>query len=151
MIWAPLAGGGARNGYRYRDTLDPLASEELIESYEDSLAAVTALAQDRHADLGQWRGHGAALSVYAQWAVQGLRARDLITAHEWKSRLEVLATLQQRNGLYRGYPGLHYGRTSSWEAPGWWGTDVHAQHCEDLIAKAPQRYSMELFGRGGQQ
>lgn len=145
MIWVPLAGGGALNGYRYRDTLQPLCDAELIEAYDDAFTRVTAVAQAPRADIGPWRGHAAALSVYVQWAVQGLRGRNLITAQEWRTRLEWLAKLQQRNGLYRGYPGLHYGRPSSWEAPSWWGTDVHAQHRAALIAQAPQHYSVEVF------
>lgn len=146
MIWVPLPG---RGGYRYRDTLRPLANRDLLESHGDALRRVEALSQEPLGDcLGEWRGHGPALSVYIQWAVYALRDRALITADESLQRLETIARLQQRNGLYPGCKGIHYGRSSGWEAPPWWATDIHAQHREKLISLWPERYSEELFAHG---
>ncbi|RIT36805.1 hypothetical protein D2E76_16260 [Mycobacteroides abscessus] len=151
MIWVPLAGGGPHNGYRYRDTLRPLSNEDLTESHADALARIEAFAHDRTADLQEWRGHSAALSVYVQWAVYGLLARDLITRSESLRRFERLALLQQKDRLHPGYPGIHYGRPGSWEAPRWWGSDIHKQHQDELIATAPQHYSSEGFKHWAQQ
>lgn len=145
MIWTPLSGGGPLNGYRYRDTLRPLTNQDVVDSLVDAQARIYALAQDPHAPLGEWQEHGPALSVYAQWAVYALHERELITKEESQQRLKRLADIQQRNGLYRGDPGIHYGRSRGWEAPSWWGTDIHRQHQVQLIAAQPQHYSAELF------
>lgn len=145
MIWTPLPGGGSLNGYRYRDTLRPLSNQDLQESVEDSGARIEELAQDPAAPLGEWHEHGPALSVYAQWAVMALLERELITRDEYLRRLARLAQLQQRDGLYRGFPGIHYGRSRGWEAPSWWGTDIHQQHRQQLIAAQPEQYSREHF------
>lgn len=151
MIWTPLPGGGSLNGYRYRDTLRPLTNQDLLASLDDARARVEALAQDPNAPLGEWQGHGPALSVYAQWAIYALLDRGLITKDDYLRRLEQLAHIQQKNGLYRGYPGIHYGRSTGWEAPPWWGTDVHQHHQNQLIAARPQHYSLAMFEHWGSQ
>lgn len=151
MIWTPLPGGGPLNGYRYRDTLRPLTNEDLVESLDDAQARIEALSQDPQAPLGQWQDHGPALSVYAQWAVYALHDRALITKDEWTRQLKRLADIQQRGGLYSGYPGIHYGRSRGWEAPPWWASDIHQQHQDELIAKRPQHYSRDLFGHWSRQ
>lgn len=145
MIWVPLAGGGRLNGYRYRDTLHPLTDRELAESYDDGLARVVALSEDPLADLGEWDGHGPALSVYVQWAVYALRDRHIIDQDGWKARLGRLALIQRRGGLHPGYRGIHYGRPGGWEAPRWWGSDLHVQHRCELIERWPADYSSGRF------
>lgn len=151
MIWVPLSGGGPLNGYRYRDALRPLADRELVESYDDGLARVVALSQVPSASLGEWAGRGPALSVYVQWAVYALRDRQIITWEESNLRFEQLARIQRRDGLYAGYRGIHYGRPDGWEAPRWWGSDVHRQHRCELISRWPASYSRELFTQWSQK
>ncbi|WP_074332410.1 hypothetical protein [Mycobacteroides abscessus] len=129
----------------------PLADDDLVDSQADALARIEALAVDRGADLGQWQGNGPALSVYVQWAIYALRGRNLISMEESLLRLGRVAVLQQKNRLYPGHPGIHYGRPGGWEAPIWWGTEVHKQHQLELIARAPQHYSMERFEYWAQQ
>lgn len=145
MIWVPLSGGGPLNGYRYRDTLRPLALQELIESHDEATALVEELAKSRSAPLGLWRARGPALSVYAQWAVYALRERDAITQEVFLARLERLAQLQQRNRLYRGFPGIHYGSSAGWEAPPWWSGPLHLEHQALLMVKNPDHYTQALF------
>lgn len=145
VIWVPLAGGGRLNGYRYRDALRPLTDRELTESYNDGLVRVEALSQDPSAELGEWAGHGPALSVYVQWGVYAMRDRRIIDMDECKARLERLALIQRRDGLHPGYRGIHYGRSGGWEAPRWWGSDLHAQHQCELIQRWPADYSSGLF------
>lgn len=145
VIWVPLAGGGPSSPFRYRDALGPLDSPELIQSCAAALDRLERLAVDPSADLGEWVGHGPALSVYAQWAVYALRDRQLIDSGAAQLRLGRLAQLQHKGGLGPSYPGIHYGKSSGWSAPSWWGGDMHAVHQAELIGMAPQRYSTERF------
>lgn len=152
MIWVPLSGGGPNNGYRYRDTLRSLATPELQETYTEALGLIEQLAEDRSAPLGDWKDYGPALSVLAQWAVYALRDRGILATtktdgqkSETDQHLAHLARLQQKNGLYQGFPGIHYGNSRGWQAPPWWGTAVHQHHQEQLIALNPAAYSCEHF------
>lgn len=145
VIWVPLAGGGQNSGHRYREALRPLDSPELVQSYGAALGCLERLAADPCADLGEWVGHGPALSVYAQWAVYALRDRQLIDRDIAHARLGRLAQLQHKGGLGPSYPGIHYGKSSGWSAPSWWGGDMHVVHQAELIRIAPERYSIERF------
>ncbi|SIE16481.1 hypothetical protein [Mycobacteroides abscessus] len=151
MIWAPLPGGGYENGYRYRDTLRPLATPELNESYTEALALIEELAQNPAAQLGDWKDRGPALSVYAQWAVYALRDRGVLTGEEAVNHFKHLAALQQKNGLYQGFPGIHYGKSIGWLAPKWWETGTHKRHQAELRKKNPAHYTKELFEYWGSQ
>ncbi|SHU65807.1 Uncharacterised protein [Mycobacteroides abscessus subsp. abscessus] len=154
MIWTPLPGGGPNNGYRYRDTLRPLATQELQETYVEALGLIEQLAEDPAAPLGDWKGHGPALSVLAQWAVYALRDRGILSTtkpgddqlSETDQQLLRLARLQQKGGLYQGFPGIHYGKSIGWQAPTWWGAEAaHQHHQEQLIALNPEVYTREHF------
>lgn len=137
-IWVPSPGLGADNGYRYRDALCALDSPELIEAHNLSLLAIELHANDSGSDLGEWTRHGPALSVYNMWAVYALEKHGVISADEVTCRLKHVAELQRV---------LHYGRSAGWLAPPWWGTDVHHQHQRALIARDPDRYTVDSFRR----
>jgi hypothetical protein len=87
-MWVPLAAGGPANGYRYRDTLRPLATEELLESHDEAMGRVGDLSGNSSASLGEWEGRGPALSVYAQWTVYALYDREVVDIDESKRRLK---------------------------------------------------------------
>lgn len=141
-----MSGRGSTDGYRYREALRPLHVPELTEAFEQALHKVSALAADPGAELDEWNGYGPALSAYAMWAVYALRDRGVFDGQETKDRLKQLAEFQLAdvNGAYRG---IHYGKTTSWEAPPWWGGPIHVQHQVELIARAPNRYSEATFSR----
>lgn len=145
MIWVPSAGAGPNSGHRYRDTLRVLRDPELAESYGEALDRLEQFAANQAGALGEWDKHGPALSVYAQWAVYELRARQLIDDTEAGERLRRLAQLQRRGGLSAAYLGIHRGSPSGWTAPPWWGSDIHAEHRQALIDLAPERYSHDYF------
>ncbi len=140
MIWCPSAGGGPLDGYRYRSSLRLLDVPEVQESCDEALALVEALAVDQRTELHDWAGHGPALSAYAMWSVYALRDHGVITEAESKPKLKRLAKLQQKDGLYPGYPGIHYGRSTGWLAPPWWGSEIHEAHRQLLAVRAPGRY-----------
>lgn len=145
MIWVPSAGAGPNSGYRYRDTLRVLRDLELTEAYSDALDRLEQFAANQAAALGEWDKHAPALSVYAQWAVYELRARQIIDDTETRDRLHRLAKLQQRGGLTPTYPGIHRGSSLGWAAPPWWGGDIHAEHRQALIGLAPEHYFTRLL------
>jgi hypothetical protein len=138
-IWVPVAGRGPADGFRYRDTFAVLDVPEIRQADELALTAVSRFADGADGDLGEWTGHGAALSVYVMWAVLALEARRAIDVEESKDRFKRLADLQRT---------VHRGRSSGWLAPSWWGSAVHGQHQELLIAIDPGRYSSSVFARG---
>lgn len=135
-IWAPLAGLGPTNGYRYRDTLQVLNTPEITQAHQLALAALRSAATGDDSGLDQWHGHAPALSVYAMWAVYVLEDRKAITADETRHHLAELAGIQRL---------VHHGRSSGWSAPPWWGTGIHAQHRAALIAHDPENYSPQTF------
>jgi hypothetical protein len=136
-IWVPIA--GAQGGFRYQDSLKALDIPEVVEVYDLALAAIEGFAASSDSDLGMWTGHGPALSVYAQWAVYSLETYRVIDVREAKHRFKHLAELQR---------AIHYGRSTGWLTPPWWGSEVHAQHQGALIARAPDRYTADVFTRG---
>lgn len=123
---------------RYRDALSVLDIPEIIEAHDLSLEMIECCADDPESDLGDWAGHGPALSVYTMWAVYALKERGVIGAEDADSRLTRVAELQRV---------IHYRRTAGWLAPSWWGSDVHRQHRVALIAKDRSRYTLEGFRR----
>jgi hypothetical protein len=138
-IWVPVPGLGPTNGFRYRDTLRVLDVPEIEEAYELALSTVEKFARSSDNDLGEWTGHGPALSVYAMWAVYALEARRVVDVAETKDRLKYLTDLQRI---------IHYGRSAGWLAPPWWGSAIHVQHQRALIAEDPARYAPGIFARG---
>ncbi|MBU8813641.1 hypothetical protein KL953_32720 [Mycolicibacterium goodii] len=136
MIWVPVAGAGSTDGFRYRDTLSALDTPEVLQASALALTATENLADNPDSDLGQWAGHGPALSVYAMWAVYALEAHAVITHAEAVKRLKHLADLQRV---------IHYGRSAGWLAPPWWGSTIHIQHQQALTSKDPVRYPPAAF------
>lgn len=145
MIWVPSAGGGPDAAFRYRESTRLLQEPELLQSYSEAIDRIEAYAANSSAPLDEWDGHAPALTVYAQWAVYALRNCGAIDDSETHRRLARVAKLQQRDGLGRGYPGIHRGRSAGWAAPAWWGGSIHAQHRDELIRRAPERYSLTDF------
>lgn len=109
---------------------------EVLQASALALAATENLADNPDSDLGQWVGHGPALSVYAMWAVYALEAHAVITHAEAVKRLKHLADLQRV---------IHYGRSAGWLAPTWWGSTIHIQHQQALASKDPVRYPPAAF------
>lgn len=136
-IWVPTPGLGPDNGFRYRSALLPLDIPELREACGLALAAVERLAERSNSPLGEWAGHGPALSVYAMWAVYALRDSGSITRDDAVVHLRRLTELQRV---------IHYGRSAGWLAPPWWGSaDIHQSHQQALIDRDGSRYSAALF------
>lgn len=138
LIWVPSPGLGSDNGHRYRDALRKLDAPEIVEAHDVSLSTIERYATDAGADLGEWAQHGPALSVYNMWAIYALEEHGVISVGEVDRRLKHVAELQRV---------LHYGRSTGWLAPPWWGSDVHRQHQRALIARDPDRYTVDSFRR----
>lgn len=137
----PVAGLGPTDGFRYRATFGALDVPEIAQACDLALTAVQRYAGRGgvESDLGEWAGHGPALTVYAMWAVLALESRRVLDVAETRDRLKLLADLQRK---------VHRGRSGGWLAPAWWGSEVHAAHQELLIAADPGRYSAGVFSRG---
>ncbi|OKH83351.1 hypothetical protein EB73_07270 [Mycobacterium sp. SWH-M3] len=135
-IWVPSPGRGADNGHRYRDALHTLDTPEIIEAHDVSLLAIERYAGDPGSDLGEWTDHAPALSVYNMWAIYALKEHGVIGAEDVNRRLKLVAELQRV---------IAYGRAAGWLAPSWWGSDAHRQHQRALIARDPDRYTVENF------